>query len=230
MKLKFLEIERVIKSKLTRTLESLNERRCRNQSVFEFENHFSEDDKEEKDASTQFLQMQKNQLIELQEHLERYCKVLPVFGFNSAKYNINLIKSFLLPILINERIMEPTVIKKANQFVSFQIGDIQLLDIINFLGGATSLDSFLKGYKTAETKGFFPYEWFDCPQKMSNSELPPCDAFFSKHRNVNLLKKDYSDYQKSLSCGSKTEEALSKMKLSKPSPLVEENYQWLLDI
>ena len=81
MKLKFLEIKTAIKSKLTRTLESLNERRCRNQRVFEFEDHCFEDDNEKKDASTQFLQMQKNQLIELQEHLERYCNVLPVFGF-----------------------------------------------------------------------------------------------------------------------------------------------------
>ena len=173
----------------------------------------------------QFLQMQKNQLIELQEHLECYCNLLPVFGFNSAKYDINLVKSYLLPILINERNMEPIVIKKANQFVTFKFGDVQLLDIMNFLGGATSLDSFLKAYKTSETKGFFPYEWFDCPQKINNSELPPYAAFFSKLRNMNPLEKDYSDYQTLLSSGLKTEEALSKMKLSKPPPSGEENYQ-----
>ena len=134
MKLKFLEIETAIKSKLTRNLESLNERRYRNQRVFEFKDHCFEDNNEEKDASTQFLQMQKNQLIELQEHLECYCNVSPVFGLNSAKYDIILIKSYLLPILINERNMEPTVISKANQFVFFKIGDGQLLDIMNFLG------------------------------------------------------------------------------------------------
>ena len=174
--------------------------------------------------------MQKNQLIELQEHLERYCNVLPVFGYNSAKYDINLIKSYLLPILINERNIEPIVIKKANQFVSFNFGDVQLLDIMNFLGGATSLDSFLKAYKTAETKGFFPYERFDCPLKMNNSELPLYDAFFSKLRNVNPLEKDYSDYQNLLGSGLKTEEALSKVKLSKRPPSGEENYQYLLDL
>ena len=215
MKLKFLEIETAIKSKLTRTLEPLNERRCRNQRVFEFDDHCFEDDNEEKDASTQFLQMQKNQLIELQEHLERYCNVLPVFGFNSAKYDINLIKSYLLPILTNGRNMEPIVSRKANQFVSFKFGDVQLLDIKKFLGGATSLDSFLKAFKTSETKGFFPYEWFDCPQKVNNSELPPYDAFFSKLRNMNPLEKDYSEYQTLLSSGLKTEETLSKKKLSK---------------
>ena len=101
---------------------------------------------------------------------------------------------------------------------------------MNVLGGATSLDSFLKAYKTAKTKGFFPYEWFDCPQKMNNSELPPYDAFFSKRRNVNPLEKDYSDLQKLLSSGLKTEEALSKMKLPKPPPSGDKNYQCLLDI
>ena len=120
--------------------------------------------------------------------------------------------------------------KKAKQFVSFKFGDVQLLDIMNILGGATSLNSFHKAYKTAETEGFFPYEWFDCPQKMNNSELPPYDAFFSKLRNVNPLEKDYSDYQKLLSSGLKTEEALSKMRFSKPPPSGEENYQYSLDI
>ena len=55
MKLKFLEVETAIKSKLTRTLESLNERRCRNQRVFQFGDQYFEDDNEEKDASTQFF-------------------------------------------------------------------------------------------------------------------------------------------------------------------------------
>ena len=136
-------------------------------------------------ASTHFLQIQKSQLIDLEESLERYCNVLPVFGFNSAKYEI--MKSYLLPILINERDIEPTVIKTTNQFISFKLGDIQLLELMNFLGGATSLDSFLKAYKTSETKGFFPYEWFGHPDKMQNTELPPYDAFYSKLRSCNPL-------------------------------------------
>ena len=58
MNMKFLEVETAIKSKLTRTLESLNERRYRNQRVFEFQDHCFEDDNEEKDASTQILHLQ----------------------------------------------------------------------------------------------------------------------------------------------------------------------------
>ena len=65
---------------------------------------------------------------------------------------------------------------------------------------------------------------------MNSSELPPYDIFFSKLRYLNSLEKDYSDYQILLSSRLKTDESLSKMKLPKPTPSGEENYQYLLDV
>ena len=127
--------------------------------------------------STQFLQIQKNQLIYLQESLKRYCYVLPVYGFNSAKYHLNLIKSYLLPILVNERVIEPTAIKKAKQFISLKFDQTQLLHIMNFLGGASSHCSCLKAYNISETKRFFLYEWFDHPDRMQITELPHMKPF-----------------------------------------------------
>ena len=106
----------------------------------------------------------------------------------------------------------------------FEFGDARLLDIMNILAGATSLNSFLEACKTSETASFFPDEWFDCPQKMNNSELSPYDAFSSNFRNVNPLEEDYSDYQRLFS-GALKSEALSKMKLSKPPLSGEENFQ-----
>ena len=100
--------------------------------------------------------MQNNHLFDLQKHLDYYCNILTAFGFNSAKNDRNLIKSYPLPILINKRDIAPTVIKKANQFITLKFSDIQHLDIMKFLGGATGLDSILKTYKTSETKGLFP--------------------------------------------------------------------------
>ena len=111
-----------------------------------------------------------------------------MFGLSSAENDLNLIKSFLLPILVNERNIEPTAIKKGNQFISFKFGVIQLWDIKNVSGGATSLDSFLKAYKTAETNRFFPYDWFDHLEKMQNTELRQYDASYNKLVAVTLLK------------------------------------------
>ena len=210
MKNLFLDIEITIKNKLSSNLEKLTQRQNRREQA-----DLHDCDKK-MCASTQFLQIQKYQLIDLQQSLERYCNVLPVFDFDSAKYDHNLVKSYLLPILVNERDIEPTVIKKANQFISFKFGDIQLLDIMNFLGGATSLDSFLKAYKTSETKGFSPYEWFDHPDEMQNTELPPYDAFYSKLRSCDPLEADYTDYVNLLKSGLTTEQAVVKLGPTKP--------------
>ena len=115
MKLKFIEVETAIKITLSSILQQLNKRHSQRERVIDYDNdEYFNDTADEKELSTQFLQMQKSQLIDLQEHLERYCNTLPVFGFNSAKYDINLIKSYLMPIFLKEPQIEPAVIKKAN--------------------------------------------------------------------------------------------------------------------
>ena len=226
MKLNFIEVEAAIKIKLCAIMEQLNQRCNQAERMSNFANDCMVEE-EEKDLSTQVLQMQKNQLNDLQEHFERYCNVLPVFGFNSGKYDINLIKSYFLPILVNDRDIEPTVVKKANQFVSFKFGDIQLLDIKIFLGGATSLDSSLKAYKTKETKGIFPYDWFNCPEKKNNKELPPYESFFSVLRNSNHLEKDYNDFPNLVNSGLTTEQAVTKLRMDRILTTGAENFSYL---
>ena len=188
MELNYFEEETAITLKLCAILEQLIEKRNRVGRMSKFVDECFVEEKN--NLSTHFLQMQKNQLMDLQEHFERYCNILPVFGFNRAKYDINLIKWYLLRTFMNSRDIERTVIKKTKQFVSCKFGDIQLLDIMNFSVGATSLDSSLKAYKTKETKGFLPYEWFECPEKMNNKKLPPYDSFLSFLRNGKHIEKD----------------------------------------
>ena len=93
--------------------------------------------------------------------------------------------SYLLSLLVNERGFELKVIKMANQFVTFKFGDVQLLDIINFLGENTCFDSFLKGYKISERKVFFHKEWFEDPGKLNKAHLLRYVPFSSKLRNNN---------------------------------------------
>ena len=174
--------------------------------------------------------MQKNQLIDLKQNLERFVNTLPIFGFNSGRYDLNMIKSYLIPYLINDKEAEPRVIKKANDFISFQFGDIQFLDIMKLLGGATSLGSFLKAYKASELKKFFPYEWFDKANELENEELPPYEAFFSKLRNNNPLDKDFQDYQKLRSSGLDKQKVLKKLQIRSVPATGWENYKYLQEI
>ena len=73
MKLKLLEIETSVKRKHNPILSTLNYRRCRKDSVLHLEDGcIEEEEDEEGHVSTQFPQTQKNQLIDLQDHLKRY--------------------------------------------------------------------------------------------------------------------------------------------------------------
>ena len=116
------------------------------------------------------------------------------------------------------------VIKKANQFISLRFGDIQFLDIVNFLRGATTLDSFLKSNLSKETKGYFPYEWFDSPSKLACSHLPSYDSFFSKLKNLNPLEKDFTQFEKLIQSGKEESVFLLKMGLKEKLRTGIENY------
>ena len=181
MRSKFLEIEINFKKRLHTICSILNERGNFNKSeAREYKDECILDDKET-DGSTHFLRIQKNHLIGLRQHLERYTNTLPVFEFNSGRSNINLIESYLIPYLINKKAIEPSVIKKANDFVSFNFGDFQFLDIMDFLGRATTLSSFLKAFEASELKTYFPYQGFDTPNKLDDQQLPSYDDFFTVH-------------------------------------------------
>ena len=115
MRTKFQDVKRLVNERMSKSFQELDER-CRNHSTENFE---SEDDciedTEETDMSTQFFRMQRNQLTDLKQNLERYVNTLAVFGFNSGRYDLNLIKSYLISYLINDKEAEPMVIKNANE-------------------------------------------------------------------------------------------------------------------
>ena len=80
MKSLFFAIETTIKIKLRSIFQKLTQRHNRRKQADLDDCH------SETCTSTQ---IQKKQLIDLQEQLELYCIVSPVFGFNSAKYDLN---------------------------------------------------------------------------------------------------------------------------------------------
>ena len=65
---------------------------------------------------------------------------------------------------------------------------------------------------------------------MQNPEFPPYDAFYSKLRSCNSLETEYADYVNLLKSGLTTEQAVIKLKLSKPPPTGIENYHHLQQI
>lgn len=93
----------------------------------------------------------------LRDELEKYCKQLVCIGFNSAKYDINLIKSYLIKHLIPENGNDTFTVKRNNSYVCISTPTFKFLDITQYLSPGINYAGFLKAFDVQESKGFFPY-------------------------------------------------------------------------
>ena len=152
-------------------------------------------------------------------------------GFNSGKFNSRVIKKYLLPILVEDKDIEPIVVNKANQHVSFKLGDVQILDILNFLGGAITLTHSFRHTRQKRQRSFSPYEWFDDAEKLSfEDHLPPHESFYSKLHNCNPLEKEYLDQSVLVHTGLLQESAMQELRITLPPATGEQTYAYLVEI
>ena len=126
----------------------------------------------------------------LEEKLTAYIQELPVLGFNSGKYDLNAVKEFLFPYLIETQPVKFTVKRNSNH-MCLKTDFLKFLDITNYLAPGFSYDQFLKAYECEQTKGFFPCEWVDGLDKLDDTSLPPHAAFFSSLKNADITEDEY---------------------------------------
>ena len=195
-----------------------------------FENEAEPEVEADEDLEIRRLRSELRVISKLRQDFENYYSTIPVFGFNSSRYDLNLIKEYLLHHLLLEKNVIPKVIRMGNKYIGMNFLGLQFLDILNFLGGATTLDNFLKAYGASEEKGFFPYEWFDSIEKLNVSQLPPIDSFWSKLKNHNVLSVDYDKFVELKNGGMEQDEILKKLRLKKVPQNAEENYLELQNI
>lgn len=127
-------------------------------------------------------------------YMEGYMSHLPVLGFNSAKYDLNLIKRNIAKHLNmhSTGLQRSFVVKNNNAYTCIATDELKFLDTSQFLAAGSSYAGFFKAYHEAEKKGFVPYEWFDNVNKLEYTSLPSHEDFYSslKVRNINV-----EDYQ-----------------------------------
>ncbi|KAL9989202.1 hypothetical protein ACROYT_G003726 [Oculina patagonica] len=124
-----------------------------------------------------------------QRKIEEWCDQVPVLGFNSGSYDLNLIKNNFA-----ERLADTTgkvrVAKNGNKIMFLFTQGFRFLDIINYLGPGTSYEKWVKAYECEAKKSWFPYEWFDSPEKLDYPGLPDYPAWFSKLKGQYVLTRD----------------------------------------
>ena len=120
-----------------------------------------------------------NPYKKLMGQLYGWMRQLPVIGFNSGKYDLNVIKQFLIPYFLstttsktgeqeqeqeqddkeeeeNEGNGSFFVIKRNNTFMCLSTDQLNFLDMINYIAPGFSYDKYLKAYGCEVTKGHFP--------------------------------------------------------------------------
>lgn len=88
-----------------------------------------------------------------------YITELSVLGYNSSKYDLNLIKSKLADCLNLCYSEKNFVVNKCNQYMCIRNGELKFLDISNGVAPDFSYDMFIKSYEIELHKSFFPYKY-----------------------------------------------------------------------
>ena len=124
---------------------------------------------------------------EQRKKIEEWCDQVPVLGFYSGTYDLNLIKNYFAKRLADTT-NKVRVAKNGNKIMFLLTPGLRFLDIINYLGPGTSYDKWVKAYECKAEKSWFPYEWFDRPEKLDYPGLPDYLNWYSKLKGEFNLK------------------------------------------
>jgi len=131
----------------------------------------------------------------VKQHIDQ----IPVLGFNSGNYDINLGKNELFSVL-GDRVR---LVIKNPSYMCISTDNFKMLDIMNYVPAGTSLDSYLTTYlggctcnsniscTCGLTKGVFPYEYITSYEVLNETRLPPKSAFYSELRQQHISDEDY---------------------------------------
>ena len=131
----------------------------------------------------------------LEKQLQTWLRQLPVIGFNSGHYDLNVVKKFFIPYMLKGNDKTRFVIKRQNTFMCFSTTNLKFLDVTQYLAPGVSYDKYLKAYGCMQQKGHFPYEYMDNLRKLDDCVLPPQATFYSRLKNEGISDEDYARCQ-----------------------------------
>ena len=117
---------------------------------------------------------------------------VPVLGFNSGKYDLNLIKEHFVKTMAD--INDITVAKKENKFMFLTTPHFKFLDVMNYLAPGLSFDGWCRANNCAVQKQVFPYDWLDSYDKLAHVGPVSREDFYSKLKNKTISEEEYKNF------------------------------------
>lgn len=133
---------------------------------------------------------QSRSLTKVKEKYLMYLSELPVIGFNSQRYDLNVIRGPLVKSLLN-RDNITFAVRRESRMQCLKSDKLKFLDIMNYIAPGFSYEKYLKAFDCSAGKGFFPYDYIDSLDRLSETALPPHECFYSKLKQSNISPEDY---------------------------------------
>ena len=141
----------------------------------------------------------------VQKDWERCINQVPVIGFNSDKYDLNLIKKYFVAELAKSEVIplggalkhpEIFVARKENDCMFLTTDKFKFLDIKKFLGGGMSYDKWCKSLGCKLEKLVFPYEWLTNYEKLSHIGPVKRQDFYSSLTKKTTSRQEYRKFRR----------------------------------
>ncbi|XP_057316834.1 uncharacterized protein LOC130657857 [Hydractinia symbiolongicarpus] len=113
-----------------------------------------------------------------------------VIGFNSGKYDLNMIKRYFVDQIVRDDSEKINVAKKDNDYMFLTTSRFKFLDIKNFLAPGLSYDRWCKSLDCKLEKLVFPYEWLTSYDKLTHVGPVAYEHFYSSLSGKNALSLD----------------------------------------
>ena len=124
---------------------------------------------------------------------ETWVNQVPVFGFNSGRYDINMIKEYFVKDLAE--ISNVNVAKKENSYMFLSLPIFKFLDIKSYLAPGLSYDAWCRAYGCELQKLAFPYEWFDSFDKLNHKGPVKYEEFYSSLKGgITISEEEYQNF------------------------------------
>ena len=124
---------------------------------------------------------------------DNWVNQVPVFGFNSGRYDLNMIKEYFVKNLAE--ISNVNVAKKENSYMFLSTPSLKFLDIKNYLSPGLSYDAWCKAYDCELEKLVFPYEWLDTFEKLNHKGPVKYEEFYSSLKGgITISQEEYQNF------------------------------------